>query len=484
VAHEGLDLPATVWREFAYRPSDFQSSVAGWEDAIMSAKATRVARPFAWAVQNWPLLYFGLSVLLFVFALGVAVARFEIFPFGVLAAAWSAALDWRENWRAYLRERPDQMIEAARFDGDGVTTYRPDKASAGVTLISGLWQGRQGIRLVSPDGTVLHEWRVSFNQIWPDAPQLDDQPHDWDSYIHGMILYPNGDLVFNFDYKGLVRMDKCGHVIWQLADQTHHSVFADGRGNLWVGVRRWLPQPPENLRFLSAPFPAEFIVEISPDGEVLREISLIDVIVNSGYESILFANGRDVVGKWGDDGHREMHMNDIEVLDAARADQFPLFEEGDIMVSLRNLNWIVVIDPDSERIKWSKVGPYIRQHDPDFLENGNISVFDNRMDGAGGAVLGGSRIVEVNPVTHAVSTLYQSDARNFFYTDALGKHQHLPNGSILITEGEAGRAFEVTLAGEVVWSYINRWDDDEVAWIEEATRYPMRYAAFTGEECR
>lgn len=434
-------------------------------------------------MNQWPLLYFGLSILLFFFALGVAVAKFEIFPYAILAGAWSAALDWRENWRAYVRERPDQLIESARFEGDGVTAYVPNKASAGVTLITGFWNGQHSITLVDLNGTYLHEWRVSFNNIWPAAPHLDDQPHDWDTYIHGMLLYPNGDVVFNFDYHGLVKIDKCGDVIWQMAEKAHHSIDADDNGDLWIGVRRRTTEPRADPPKLSAPFLEEFIVKVSSDGEVLQEISLMDVIAKSQYEAVLFSDGQDSVSRWGDDADVEMHMNEIEVLGAAQAESFPLFEEGDIMVSLRNLNWIAIIDPDTELIKWSMVGPYLRQHDPDFLENGKISVFDNRRDEAQGAMLGGSRILELDPVTQDVSTLYESDGSNFFYTKGLGKHQHLPNGNLLITEGQAGRAFEITPEGEVVWSYINRWDEDEVAWIQEATRYPMHYAAFAEEKC-
>jgi Arylsulfotransferase (ASST) len=450
----------------------------GWKD-----REQNVTRPFSTLIKHLPLFYFGFSILILVFGSGFAVAKLEIFPYSVLAGAWRAALDWRESWRAYLRVRPDQLIEPARFDGDGVTVYVPNKASTGVTLITGFWNGEHGINLVGPDGTHLHEWRVSFNEIWPNASHVDEQPHDWDAYIHGTLLYPNGDLVFNFDYRGLVKIDKCGNVIWQVPEKTHHSIYEDDSGNLWVGMRRRIAEARPDLPLLSVPFQEDFVIKVSPDGQVLREISLLDVIVNSHYESILFGNGRDGVGRWGDSQGVETHMNDIEVLGPAQAPSFPHFEEGDIMVSLRNVNWIAVIDPDTETIKWSQVGPFLRQHDPDFLDNGKISVFDNRTDEAQGAALGGSRILELDPVTHQASTLYESDASNFFYTGALGKQQHLPNGNTLIAEGQAGRAFEVTPEGEVVWSYINRWDDDEVAWIEEATRYPMHYAAFAEEEC-
>ena len=123
---------------------------------------------------------------------------------------------------------------------------------------------------------------------------------------------------------------------------------------------------------------------------------------------------------------------------------------------------------------------HVERHLPAGLRIRRARIAAVRRARAADAAFGGA---ELDPVTRNVSTLYQSDTRNFFYTGALGKQQLLPNRNILITEAQPGRAFEVTPEGEVVWSYINRWDADEVAWIEEATRYPMHYAAFAREKC-
>jgi hypothetical protein len=65
----------------------------------------------------------------------------------------------------------------------------------------------------------------------------------------------------------------------------------------------------------------------------------------------------------------------------------------------------------------------------------------------------------------------------------MGEHQRLANGNGLIVESDRGRVFEVTPDGEIVWTYINRWDQDEVATVYHATRYPDRDAAFAQEEC-
>ena len=50
----------------------------------------------------------------------------------------------------------------------------------------------------------------------------------------------------------------------------------------------------------------------------------------------------------------------------------------------------MVIDRQTLKAKWVLSGPFYQQHDPDFLPNGNIMLFDNR---GGDPACGGSRIL-------------------------------------------------------------------------------------------
>jgi hypothetical protein len=377
------------------------------------------------------------------------------------------------------------MIESAREPGDGVVLSAPGRASPGVTFIAGFVGESQGMDLVDLDGRQLHEWRVSFNEIWPDASHLDEQPHDWDTTIHGALLYPNGDVAFNFSHYGMVKVDRCSDVIWKLPHPTHHSIYQDGDGNLWAPGREMILEPSERLPKIPAPHWEDLVVKIADTGEILHKFSILDVIYRSDQEGFLFPNERgSTIHEQSDPNDNITHMNDVEIFEISNAGDGRSFDDGDIMVSLRNLNLILVIDPDRETIKWSRTGPYLRQHDPDFLPDGRILVFDNRMDNANGAAFGGSRILAMDPATQDVSVRYEGNGDDLFYTDIMGKHQRLPNGNVLITESQAGRAFEVAESGEIVWEYVNRWDEDEVAWISEATRYPEEYAAFAEEPCQ
>jgi hypothetical protein len=262
----------------------------------------------------------------------------------------------------------------------------------------------------------------------------------------------------------------CGEVLWQNHDRSHHALWVDEDGFLWTPV--YAPRYREDA-LMEGSFSFDRVARFDPDtGEKLDEIDLVAVLVDSELQGLALANNtiRDDM----------MHLNDVEVLSTEMAGAFPNFEAGDILLSSRHFNQIWVLDPEARLLKWWYVGPMIGQHDPDFQPDGTITLFDNR---PGGEPQGGSRILKIDPKTGSHETVYASDERNFFFSAYRGKHQVLENGNILITETDGGRVFEVTAGGEIVWSFINGWDQDRVAWIMSATRYRSDYAAIGQAVC-
>lgn len=384
--------------------------------------------------------------------------------------------------RHTLRLAPDKFLAVSPPEGSGVNLHVAGKPSPGITLVTGFFDGSTGIRLLDLDGKVLNEWRISFNEIWPEAPHLADQPHDWDTELHGSMLQPNGDVIFTFQYRGLVRMDRCGRVEWKLPRETSHAFVADAEGNLWVPSRELREEAVRKYPKIPPPFYEEYVLKVSPDGAVLREISILGAIFDARFEGLLFANGAHDPGLDILLSSDFTHLNDVEVLTPELAPAFPMFEAGDLLVSLRNLDLLMVISPVTGQIKWTQTGPFLRQHDPDFLATGQISVFDNRRDNNDGKLFGGSRILAIDPGTGRVTTLYGARTGENFYTNEMGAHQWLQNGNLLISESNKGRAFEVDRDGKVVWSYVNRWTNGSVGKISEATRYPDDYLSQSLEE--
>jgi len=422
----------------------------------------------------WLHLPFGcfvIAILCLCFTYGVMVGKWHIFPYRLLDAGFDSL---RGLWDK--PPRPHHIFPA-RYEGAGVIVCEREHVCPGVTLLTGYWKDGKdwdvGIRLVDLNGKVLHKWQCDPSDIWEKSPHSDVatgyHDHKLTTYVHGTLLLPNGDVIFNLEHYSLIRINSSSDVIWKLPYRTHHSIFQDDDGNIWICGTKWHEDHIPEFPGLKPPFVDDMVLKISLDGVIEREISLLGVIYKSGYDGLLRHNTEDT-----------LHLNDVEVLSEQKAEAFDLFNAGDIMVSMRNINTVFIVDGKTERIKWSLTYPFIAQHDPDFTEDGYITVFDNNIDRhTPESECGGSRILRVEPSTKEISVLYGRKKNQYFYTAAGGKHQLLPNRNILITEARAGRVFEVTANGKVVWSWITpRWDKNSVSEILEGTRYGTEYADF------
>ena len=391
-----------------------------------------------------PKVLFGFALLLGVFLYGIATREFQLFPYPQIATAIETFQDLRTNWKNDLQIEPTRHLKPAQHPGSGVTANDGERLQPGLTFMAGLFDGEIAARLIRADGSVVHEWPVSFSEIWPDrqAKHKDEPLTDWNVFLHGILALPDGSIVFNFDEgQSLVKMGRCGEIVWKLDEPIHHSVFQADDGTFWVPV-------------------GHAVGQVSADGELLQRISIVRMIRDAGLHGVLYIHEPRTT---------KMHPNDVEVLSEDLAPAFPQFEAGDVMYSMRDLNLVIVFDPETQTLKWFQHGPWLRQHDPDFLPDGRISVFNNRMQ------YEASDIMVVDPQTRDLEIVYAGTEDAPFYTALRGKHQTLANGNILITSSHSGRAFEVTPGRDIVWEFINRYDDKRVGVLSNAIRYPNDY---------
>lgn len=420
-------------------------------------------------------IWFIISCSVAIFAYGVAVGRYQIFPFRILNYGVEALLELRQEAPVLLRVTPTWHLRPARYEGEGVTVLRENAMAPGLTLVAGMFAGGNQLRLIEPDGTPVRVWPARFTELFPHGryPEIVYMPQtDWNAHIHGSLALPDGSVVFNFDYSGTVKLDRCGELEWILPASGHHSIQQSQHGGFWIPGRR-RAEIATGFPRSEAGYSEDLVLRVSDAGEVLEEVSVVDIFEDSGLRHLLLLTGPgDPVFRSGE----IVHLNDVEELPDSIAGQFPDFEGGDLILSLRNEHLLVVVDPHDWRLKWYQMGPWIRQHDPDFQRGGTITIFNNNSsDPAGGEHRGGSEILEFDPSTGEIRVLYGRTPEQEMYTAILGKHQALSNGNILITESEGGRILEVTEQGEVVWELINRYDDERVAVLTQATRYPPSY---------
>lgn len=380
-------------------------------------------------------LAFLAACIIFAVLYGVFAVRWDTFPNPQIVRFEGMIRDLTRYWKNDFGLEPNRhLIELPEpRTAETFRLHRPEARAPGFTLIAGLSDDQEtsvhAVTLYDQEGREIYRWPVDYAALDSDGTEPTGV------MMHGVYPLPDGSLVAAFDAGNVLgRIDACGRPVWAVEGGFHHSVEADDEGMLWA----WR---------------SEAVVRLDPEtGEIDRELDLREQIVEGqhGIFSIHAAEDARELSYLGD----AFHSNDVEPLSAEMAGAFPMFEAGDLMVSMRELNLVAVISPDTGRLRWWQHGPWHRQHDPDFEPDGTISVYDNRMS------LGDSRILKIDPATREVTTVYEGTEEHPFYSYRRGKHQILPNGNVLVTEAEAGRVFEATPDGDLVWERDMAWDDE------------------------
>jgi len=417
------------------------------------------------------------SLVLLAFLYGVAVGTFRVFPYHVFALASDGLQELRTSTElddelAWYYRRVDASYPKAFHDAG--------EAYQGLNLITRIKEDhRIAAEITDMDGKTLHRWDVDWFRVWPDADHLPSSvvPKSRPGcHLHGAVVMDNGDLVYNYDHLGLVRLARDGRVVWRLPYQTHHSIQPDEDGNLWVCGQKAHNVPDPDFKGRTPPYDACTVLQVSPDGAIRREWSIPGLLKKNGYEGLLYLGSAQPHPASRDD---RLHLNDAELFPGTMASGF--FGEHDVLVSLRNVNTIFVFDRRTERIKFISTGQWVWQHDPDFVDGNSFTVFDNDYRDVPYEADLHSRIVAIDARTNTVRTLFRGTRERPFYTSLMGKHQWLPNGNVLITESMMGRAFEINADGKIVWQYVNYVDDRTVGLVEEVQRLPLSYRRLFGD---
>lgn len=327
-----------------------------------------------------------------------------------------------------------------------VKILQPEKFLPGYRVVMGVEPDlvSYALTLIDATGAELHKWPIRYQSLVAET---------WIKHginPHGLEIFPDGSIAVNFDGNGdvLARINACGAPVWVADGIYHHSLHLDQDGLLWTWVS------PENVEA-----PQQSIVALeAATGAVVKEIDIFDIVAAAERNGLLLSIPPDykirrftpqvnVAPK-----HDAFHPNDVEPLPRGLADQYPLFDAGDLVISLRNIDFVGVVDPDTLEIKWSGFGPWIKQHDPDFIGDGVIEIYDNNIH------RGRSNLIAVNPATGEMTRRFLSP-ESHFYSRIQGKHQRLPNGASLVTVPGEGRVMEIDSEGRPIMIYDNIADD-------------------------
>jgi hypothetical protein len=417
---------------------------------------------FAAPRRSWFLrctYFFGLLSLGYL--LGAAVIFFELPTSSFIRRAFAGGAAWYQMENA-PPVRQAQPSTAGKID-------RPDKTCDGFTLCA--YGGDSRALLIDMHGKTVHQWHVPFSKLWPDPRHLHGPVNDAAVYFNDGHAYPNGDLVVVIEGPitlrnssngyGLAKLDRDSNVLWQYAAKCHHDLDVGPDGTIYVLTNEVAQTVPSGLEGIPTPCIVDQLHVLSADGKLLKKIPLLEALAGSPYRALLgtfeparttdFRSPISLEGarsNFGNDLRNRdvLHANSVKVLSPKLAPKFPLFKQGQILVSLRNINTIAIVDPDTEKVTWAARGPWMAQHDPTFLDNGRLLLFDN---------LGsprGSRVLEYDPKTQSLPWSYPGEQGQPFLSRIRGLSQRLPNGNTMVVNSVGSEVLEVTADREVVWS--------------------------------
>ena len=399
-----------------------------------------------WLWRALPIL--GLAALTFL--VGIVVAIRQSPPFYSVRDAWIAYCAFSEQQGLLAHEWPAHLWCPAESDKRGLVQSTPGESFGNYTIYS----SAAGCRatLVDQQGHEVHRWEAPFRRVFPQAQHAPSWLPDQFVLLRSAVPFPNGDLLALYETIantpsgcGLAKLDVHGRVLWTYDAHAHHDVCVAEDGRIFVltqGLRRVNENNPQLDALTTVPLVEDSVTILSPEGEELQSLSLLDALVESPYFRPLLIH----VDRYGD----ITHNNTVNIVPAEFAAKHPGVSPGDVMVCLRNLNLVAVVNPETQKIVWATTGPWNHPHEPQPLANGNILIFDNLL------VQGteqGSGVVEFDPAHRKTVWTYIGKRR--LHSDTRGAVDSLPNGNVLITETDQGRLVEVNRDGDIVWEYLH-----------------------------
>ncbi|MEW8689982.1 MAG: arylsulfotransferase family protein [Candidatus Thiodiazotropha endolucinida] len=426
-----------------------------------------------------------------------ASSLFVVFLLGGVfhSKAWQPYLFFKNGFDAVLalveqqlQTRPVLLLEK-KYSGSGVVRHIPDRTFPGLTLVQGLFPEGVELRLIDMSGNVVHRWSVDFFRIWPNpkhiVPKKNIPVGQYNYHTQGMQAFPDGSVVFNVAEKGTAKLGKCGEIQWTIDRMTHHSITLDPDGSLWIPAKGDVSYISSELLFdnfnrkhllESHGWYEDRILKIAANGKIEREISVLVALFEADMEKELY--DASLI-----DAMDPTHLNDIEIVTSTLSQKIEGIEKGDLLISLRQMHMLAILDRKTGKLKWHHTGPWIRQHDPDITAQGTIEVFNNRPVTSSNYHGVGSNIISFDPHRINAQITYPISNHAIFYTDIMGTHQILANGNRLITESRAGRIFEVDQKGNIVWEFLETYDETYAALIESAIRYDRNFFSVKDWDC-
>ena len=317
------------------------------------------------------------------------------------------------------------------------------------------------------DFKVINRWNPEINKINNRIDKTRDEylllDRDLNEYrykIHAPLLTNDGGLIIHSHGSALVKIDKCNNTVWvNDIDHFHHSAEEDTDGNYWIPSRIYPYSIDEKKVGKNyGDFFDDAITKVSGDGEILYQKSVTQILLDNNLDHLVFS---DYVFH-GD----PIHLNDIEPVNF----DGKFWRKGDVFLSLRSQNMIILYRPETNEIIRVITGPFTNQHDVDILSDDEISIFNNniffykgdrindaRVHFIGQPKIGNVEILIYNFQTQRFRKKFSKEInKQNVITGVAGLSEIFDDGSLFIEETQSGRLLFFDKNGKLVLEYVNK----------------------------
>ncbi|MEF3368100.1 aryl-sulfate sulfotransferase [Methylocystis sp. 9N] len=394
----------------------------------------------------------------------------------------------------------------------GTTIYDPSRAYNSFVLFAG---GDDISRLIDLNGNIVRDWKYSGQPVAFIDPALlggrrghifvtlETEEGKGTDLVPGRVQTRIRKTVGEIDWDGKKHWDFGASAPGGRAQQ-HHDIERLPNGNTLVLANIIYPLP----GFAAPQALDDVAYEVNPEGEIVWTWAASDHLDEIGFapeELKLLKASKNA---------DYLHVNDLKPVGPNH-----WFDQGDqrfapdnLIFDSRNANFIAIIDRKTRKIVWT-LGPHYPpiaqegaasrklprpvdqisgQHDAHLIPKGlpgagNLLLFDNQGEAgyphAALSYTGGSRVLEINPTTKEIVWQYTgANSGNpgwSFRSTHISNARRLPNGNTFIDEGQIGRFFQVTPAGDIVWEYINPYP--RRGKDQETGRETLNYAVYRAQ---
>jgi len=251
----------------------------------------------------------------------------------------------------FQNENHEELPEALRSN---INTYFSESQHLGLISFFERNKSGEGILLLKDieTGDIIKHWRKL-----PRAPEAI-------SFFDGTVIV--GDEGGEQDsWSSLSKIDKEGNVIWKSKVSAHHLVHVDHTGQIYTPVIMPKHSRANSLLKGRPEYRDDGYAILSPEGHIIQKRSVTEILIDNNLGHLIFGVGPL---EWD-----AIHLNAVKPAEQSSA----YWKQGDLLLSLRHLSMVMLYRPSDNKVIWYQLGPWLNQHDPDFLSNSQISIFGN-----------------------------------------------------------------------------------------------------------